>query len=211
MKKLDRIPREVLYQVYEHGDRFFKQKDLAKACDLSLGTINPFIQKMVRLGILERKPQGFRVVDTDRFLTYWGTHRELYKDVIFSTYVPRRVDGIETDLPAGAIVTAYTGYKKYFDNIPTNYSKVYIYSKKSVIKKRFEERPQMEPNLIVLDNDEHLKKRSIGDKVPLSQLYVDLWQLGRPANRFINELKNKLSQRTIRGLEKIAQKFENEK
>jgi len=203
MKKLDRVLREVLYQVYERGERFFKQKKLAKTCDLSLGTINPLIQKLARLGALERKPQGFRVVDVDRLLTYWSVTRDLRKDITYSTYLPMETSDMEDALPEGVIFTAYSGYARYFGNTPSNYSQVYVYADSKVIKKKFRARPEEKPNLFVLEPDSHLKKLSTENVAPLPQLYVDLWQLGRPAGRFIKELELKLRQKSaMRGLKK---------
>lgn len=204
MKKLDRVPREVLQGIYERGERFFKQKELAESCDLSLGTINPLIQKLRRLGAIERKPQGFRVIDVDRLLTYWSVTRDLPKDVAYSTYVPRRVGGIETDLPKEVILTAYSGYVKYFGEAPSSYRGVYLYGDSRKIERRFRPRPEEEPNLFVLDSDDHLEGLSSGGVVPLPQLYVDLWQLGRPANRFLKELEWKMKRRAIRGLKRVA-------
>lgn len=207
MKKIDRVIREVLYQVLGQGKRFFKQKELAQKCDLSLGTINPLIQKLIRLGALESKPQGFRVVDTKRLLTYWSVTRDLYKDIIYTTYVPKRVKKIEADLPAGTISTGFTGYSKYFEETPTDYDEIYVYADKETMQDRFKPRPDIQSNLIILEPDEHLAKLSIGDVVPLAQLYVDLWQLGRPANRFVDELEKKMNRRNIKGLKKVAEKL----
>jgi len=204
MKKLDRVPREILHRIYEGGERFFKQKDLAEACDLSLGTINPFIKKLTRLGALERKPQGFRVVDVDRLLTYWAVTRNLPEDISYSTYVPRRVGAIEPDLPGDATFTGYSGYVAHFESAPSDYDEIYVYADSGEMERRFAPRPGEEPNLFVLNSDDHLENLSSGGVVPLPQLYVDLWQLGRPANRFVKELEKKMEERAIRGLKRVA-------
>jgi hypothetical protein len=56
----------------------------------------------------------------------------------------------------------------------------------------------------VLAPDDHLRRLSEGGVAPLAQIYVDLWQLGALANRFVEELDRKLAPATFRGLEEVA-------
>lgn len=113
-----------------------------------------------------RHQQGFRVVDVDRVLTYWSVTRDLPKDIGYTTYVPSRINKIESDLPNNAITTAYSGYTKYFGDTPFHYNKVYVYAKPGSIKKRYRLRPEEDPNLLVLKSDVHLKKLSSENVVP---------------------------------------------
>lgn len=210
MKKSDCVLREILNRIYEEGERFFKQKELAEVCDLSLGTVNPLIQKLRRLGCLRRKPQGFRVIDVERILTYWSATRDLYEDITFSTYVPKRIGEIEADLSEDVIFTGYSGYTKRFGNAPSNYSEIYAYAESGGMKKRFRERPDEDHNLFFLTPADHLKKISNEGVVPLPQLYVDLWQLGRPAGKFTNLLKSKLEKKFFQKFQKsVPERIKN--
>lgn len=203
MKKLDRIPREILHRLCERGERFFQQRELAATCELSVGTVNPFIKELMRLGAIESKPQGFRVVDMSRLLTYWSVKRDLPKDIAYTTSVPGRPREFESNLPSETILTAYSGYRHKFGRSPTDYREVYVYADPEEMKKKFKPRPADTPNLFVLRFDDHLKRLSSNGVVPIAQLYVDLWQLGRPASKFVKELEWELGQRFTKGLEKI--------
>lgn len=205
MKKSDRLFREVLNRIYRKGERFFKQRQLAEACDISIGLVNSLVAKLSGFGALEKKPQGFRVVDVDRVLTYWSVTRDLSKDICYTTYVPSRVNKIESDLPKNAIFTAYSGYTKYFGDAPFHYDKVYTYANPKSIRKRYKLREDKDPNLLVLKSDSHLKKLSLENVVSLPQLYVDLWQIGKPADRFVKKLKGKMKSRALRGLKKVEE------
>lgn len=203
MKKIDRIPREILHRLYERGERFFQQQELAATCELSLGTVNPFIKELTRLGAIESRPQGFRVVDVSRLLTYWSIKRDLPKDITYTTFVPGGTREFESEILSKAILTAYSGYRHKFGRSPTDYREVYVYADPEEMKRRFKPRPAGMPNLFVLRFDDHLKQLSNDGVVPIAQLYVDLWQLGRPASRFVKELGWELEQRFTKGLEKI--------
>lgn len=204
MKKLDRVPREILHQFYEGGERFFQQKKLSETCGISLGTINPLIKRLARMGAIHRRPQGFRVVDVDRLLTYWAVTRDIHKDVTYSTYVPERVKKIESDMPDNAILTAYSGYSNNFERTPGDYDEVYVYADSKIMRRKFRERPSEKPNLITLSPDDHLEKLSRDGVAPLPQLYVDLWQLGQPAKRFVKEIKDKMERGTFKGLKRVT-------
>ncbi len=58
--------------------------------------------------------------------------------------------------------------------------------------------------MFVLTPDEHLQRLSEGGIAPLVQIYVDLWQLGAHASRFVEELEKKLALAPIRALEGVA-------
>jgi len=58
--------------------------------------------------------------------------------------------------------------------------------------------------LFVLTPDEHLQRLSEGGIAPLVQIYVDLWQLGAHASRFVEGLEQKLALAPIRALEGVV-------
>ena len=204
LKKLDRIIRQILHQFYQRGDRLFKQKELAETCELSLGTVNPLVTKLRTMGIIERKPLGFRLVDVRRLLTYWASTRELHRDIVYATYAPIRPHEIEADMPENAIRTAYAGYRGLFGSAPADYEDVHVYADPKHVERRFRTMRAQEPNLFVLKSDEHLERLSEGGVVPLAQLYVDLWQLGREADSFVTELDRKLQQISAEGRNSVV-------
>lgn len=203
MRKIDRVLCEILHRFYEHGERFFNQKGLSATCKISLGTINPLIGRLEQLGAVERKPLGFRLIDPKRALLYWAVTRELGRDVAYTTFVPGRVDELEKELPKGSILTAYSGFRAKFKSIPADYEQVFVYADPAVIKRAFKPTSLEKRNLFVLSPDEHLQHLSESDVAPLVQVYVDLWQLGAPANRFVEELEREFAPAPIRALEEV--------
>jgi hypothetical protein len=68
----------------------------------------------------------------------------------------------------------------------------------------FRPKQRKKNNLFVLMPDDHLKRLSEGGVAPLAQIYVDLWQLGALASRFVEELDRKLASAALRGLEEVT-------
>jgi hypothetical protein len=211
MKKIDRILRELLYQHHEHGARFFNQKGLAVICGLSLGTINPVINHLEQIGAIERKPLGFRLIDPKRLLVYWAATRDLSKDITHSTFSPMKISEIEDELQSIGLLTAYSGYRASVGSIPVDYSEVFVYATPDLVKRAFRPTTRKKRNIFVLAPDDHLKKLSEKGVAPLVQVYVDLWQLGVPASRLIEELERKFSATQTKALEEVAHAFKLEK
>lgn len=208
LKKIDRILREVLHRFYGGGERFFNQKGLAQTCSLSLGTVNPLIARLEQLGAIERKPLGFRLIDPKRALLYWAITRELWKDITYTTFVPGTVKELEAELPRSAILTAYSGFRAKLGSTPADYDQVFIYADVNEIRRAFKPTSRERRNLFVLMPDEHLKRLSEKNVAPLTQIYVDLWQLGAPASRFVEELERRFVPAAYRALEEIVGKRE---
>jgi hypothetical protein len=211
MKKGDRVFREILYRVYEQGERFMSQKTLAQVCELSLGSVNPLIARLGQLGAIEKKPLGFRVIDPKKILLYWAGKRNLPADVVYSTRSPLSVSSIEVQMPPGAILTGCSGYRIRFGDVPAEYDEVYVYADPRDVKRKFPAREVYRKNVFVLRSDPHLERLSEGGIVPLAQLYVDLWQLGAPANRFVDELERKLELAQVGALEAMIRKVREKK
>ena len=210
MRKIDRILRETLNRFYTKGERFFNQKGLAQTCGLSLGTINPVINRLEQLGAIERKPLGFRLIDPKRALLYWAVTRELTDDIIYTTFVPSTVGELESGLPRGAILTAYSGFRAKLGSTPADYGQVFVYADADGIKRAFKPTRREKRNLFVLAPDEHLTRMSEDGVAPLVQIYVDLWQLGAPASRFVEELERKLALAPTLALEELAKVLKKE-
>jgi hypothetical protein len=114
------------------------------------------------------------------------------------------VHELETQMPPGSILTAYSGFRARFGTTPTDYDTVFIYADPDKIKRMFKPTQRKKSNLFVLVQDDHLKRLSESGVAPLTQIYVDLWQLGALASRFVEELDRKLAPAALRGLEEIA-------
>ncbi len=211
LKKIDRILREILHRFFGSGERFFNQKGLAKTCALSLGTVNPLIARLAQFGAIERKPLGFRLVDPKRALLYWAITRELGKDVAYTTFVPGTVEELEAGLPHSAILTAYSGFRAKLGSMPTDYDQVFIYADADEIRRTFNPTSREKRNLFVLKPDEHLQRLSEKNVAPLVQIYVDLWQLGAPASRLVDELEREFAPAPTRALEGVAKTLEKKR
>jgi len=210
-RKIDRILREILHRFYGSGERFFNQKGLAQTCAISLGTVNPLIARLEQFGALERRPLGFRLVDSKRALLYWAVTRELPKDITYTTFVPVTAEELEADLPRGAILTAYSGFRAKFVKAPADYDHVFVYADADEIKRAFKPTQEEKRNLFVLTPDEHLRRLSEKNVAPLVQIYVDLWQLGAPASRFVEELEREFETAPIRAFEEVARGLKGER
>jgi hypothetical protein len=207
MKKVNRVLREILYRVYERNESFMSQKSLAQACGLSMDTVNRLVAKLNQFRAVEKKPLGFKVVDSKKVLSYWASTRNLARDIIYSTYSPDSVSKIEGELPQGSIFTAYSGYRIKFNETPIHYEEVFVYADPDEVRRKFPESGVERRNLFVLRQDPHLKRVGKDGAVTLAQLYVDLWQIGgATTDRFILELEKRLEPRSIEALKALARK-----
>jgi len=204
MRKIDRVYREVLHRHYTNGTRFFNQKEIAQTCGLSLGTVNPVITKLEQIGAVERKPLGFRLIDPRRLLIYWAATRDLSKDVIYSTFSPFKLTQIEQVLAQRGVLTAYSAYKRIMRRMPVDYSQVFAYASTAAVERAFRPSARRKHNIIILAPDEHLLRLSSNGCAPLVQVYVDLWQLGAPASRLVEELDREISAAPARAIEEVA-------
>lgn len=202
--------REILDNYYSEGIRFFNQKSIATSCRLSLGTVNPMIMKFEQIGAIERRPLGFRLIDPKRLLLYWAATRELAKDIIYTTFSPASIQVIEGELREIGQLTAYSAYKMTFGSIPVEYSQVFVYASPELVGKKFRPTKAKKRNIFVFTPDEHLKSLSKGGVVPLVQAYVDLWQLGAPASRVVEELEKKFTAVALRTVEGVAKALKRE-
>ncbi|RLJ04056.1 MAG: hypothetical protein DRP18_05220 [Candidatus Aenigmatarchaeota archaeon] len=188
MKKSERIYREILYGVLERKENFFKQFSLAKICKTSIGNVHKALKPLEKMNSIEKKPMGFSVINPKKILLYWASIRNLERDIVYQTRVNQRVEEIEKELPP-VLFTAYSGYKFRFDSAPSDYSEVWVYGDEKLIRDRFPPKSG-KPNLFVLKTDPHLQSFR---KIPLAQLFVDLWNLNTwYAEEFLKALERRL-------------------
>ena len=188
MLKKEIIWREILYQALEKKQFKFTQKQIAQKFRFSLSTVFNALKIPRASGAIKVSSRFFSIIDTQKFLSIWGTHRNLNKDIIYQTRVDLPIKEIEGELPADVIPTAYTAYRLKFQDAPADYDKVYIYAKNlEQINKRFPLKKGA-PNLIILKTDNFLA--NYGSLPPLAQIYVDLWNLTEwYARDFLNSLE----------------------
>lgn len=190
MTKKEIIWRHILYETLEKHERTFMQKDIAKKFGISTSTVFNALKIPRKLGAIEVTGRFFRVLDTEKLLFLWATHRVLQKDVIYSTHADMSVREIEGLMPPDAIYGAYSAYRLRYDEAPADYSEVYVYTSDiREIKKRFPSQ-KGQPNLFVLAPDPFL--RNFGNVTPDIQTFVDLWNIPQwYAKDYIDALKRK--------------------
>lgn len=190
MMRIEGVYREILYNVLEKRGSFLSQKKIAEACGAAISTVNYALNPLLSMNAIEKKPLGFRVIAPKKILLYWASIRRFERDVIYKTFVDLGIEEIEKSLPP-AIFTAYSGYKFRFGSTPAGYAEVYVYGNAEKIAERFPANAKKPANLFVLRADEHLSRFR---KIPIAQLFVDLWNLNKwYAHDFINELEVKIN------------------
>ena len=168
------------------------QKAMAERLGISLSTVNNALKPLERMGSLEKKNFGFKIIDKEKALFYWASVRNLQKDTIYKTRVEESAREIEKLMPSGIVFTAFTAYRLKFKQVPADYSEVYAYAvngseELKEVKKRFPEK-KGPTNLILLEKPENL-----GNEVSSELLFVDLWNLKEwYAKEFTKALKEKM-------------------
>ncbi len=175
MKKKEWICRELLERSMK-GERI-TQLSIAKVLGVSLSTVNNAINPLERIGAVEIGGMGLRVLDRGKALAFWGSIRNLERDIIYRTRVEAPVSEIERLMPPEAIYTGYSAYKFRFKDVPADYGEVYVYvGSDDELRDRFPEK-EGPPNLMALKSDARLAELSADRIAPSSQVYVDLWNM----------------------------------
>lgn len=168
------------------------QKEIAERLGISLSTVNNALEPLARIGAIEKRNFGLRLIDKEKALAYWAGARNLEKDIVYKTRAEMPITEIERLMPSGVAFTAFTAFRLKFKEVPADYSEVYVYANDdelAELKKRF---PQKEgpANLIVLSKLESFS----GEKIVSNELlFVDLWNLKEwYAKEFLKALKQKM-------------------
>lgn len=193
MLKKELVWREILHHCFVDGRLIFTQKELADWLKISLSTVNNALKLPRASGAIAVSGRNFRVIDKEKFLLLWATHRRLNRDIVYQTRAPGSVWEIEGRLPPGVIFAAYSAYTRQWRLPPADYDVVYAYAPLAVlpeITKRFPKQ-KGEANLFILAADPFLN--DYGDITPPVQTFVDLWNLPQwYAADFRRALKEKL-------------------
>lgn len=179
MKKIEQVFREILYQRLEQNRAVFTQAELSRKLGFSLSTVNSAIKKLEKMHAIKVESRNFKVIDPKKILYLWASLRELEKEIIYQTGVEKPVREIEQNLPP-AILGAYSAYKFRFDDVPADYSEVYLYADEKElkeIKKRFPPvlKKKQPSNLVIIKKD--LNMKFYPKTGSLAQIFVDLWNI----------------------------------
>lgn len=193
MLKKELVWREILNDCFADRRLIFTQKELAGKLKISLSTVHNALKLPRASGAIAVSGRNFRVIDKEKFLLLWATHRRLNRDMIYQTRVAGSVWEIEGRMPPGVVFAAYSAYARKWRHPPADYDVVYVYAPPSLlpeIKRRFP-KTKGEDNLFILAADPFLN--NYGDITPPVQTFVDLWNLPQWYGAdFRRELKEKL-------------------
>ncbi len=183
---------EFVYREIAESKGLLTQLAISKILGLSLSTVNGAIRPLVSMGAISVLHRGLKVRDMEKLLLYWGSQRDIESDIVYATRVDASPSQIEKGMPASVVYTAYSAFKFRFGSVPADYSEIYVYGDAEEIKRRFP--PQKgPPNLFVLKPDQRLSELSKSNIAPLSQVFVDLWNLREwYAKEFLKALKERL-------------------
>lgn len=199
MKKIELVYREILYNAIEKKNKNLTQSYLASALKISLSTVNLALKSLVRMNAVRVKKNGFDIIDAKKILYYWASVRNLEKDIIYKTRIEMPVRDFEKQLPDEVIFSAFSAYKLKFNDVPADYSEVYVYGSEeelNEIKKRFkikekEHTNKLVDNLYILEKDNAMDK--YGKVITTANLFVDLWSLKQwYAKDFLKSLEVKI-------------------
>lgn len=196
MKRTEEIYREILFEAIEKNKKTFTQSEISKKLSISLSIVNLAIKRLNSIGAVKIRQRNFNVLDTKKILYLWASIRNLNKDIVFQARIDASVREIERVLP-NIFYSAYSAYKLRFDEVPADYSEIYVYAdgkEFETIKKRIFNFKMSEnsrnPNFFVLKKDPSL---GLYKEIPLAQIFVDLWNLKEwYAKDFINAMEEKL-------------------
>lgn len=186
MKKIELIWREILEKGVKNS--VFEQKKLAEKFGFSTSTVFAAVSALKNINGVEVTGRNFRLINFEKVLLFWATHRNLAKDLIYKTRVELPVLEVEGLVDNQTIYGAYSAARLLLGTAPADYDKVYVYNSNiQEIKKRFPPK-EGQANFFVLQADPFLK----GKTTPVSQTFVDLWNLPDWfAGDFIQALKEK--------------------
>lgn len=162
------------------------QAAISKKLEVSLSTVNLTVKKLEKMGAVSVKTRGLEVLDREKVLMYLASLRDPHKDVIYETRVDSSVEEIEKSMPGEVVFTAYTAYKFKYEEVPADYSEVYVYGDEEGVKEikdRFP--PKKGPaNLIVLRKE---------TEVTPALIFADLWNLREwYSKEFVGDLRDRI-------------------
>lgn len=166
MKKIELIWREILETGIKNP--IFEQKELAQEFGFSTSTVFMAIKPLREIGAVEVTGRNFKIINFEKILMFWATHRNLQKDIIYQTHVDLPIYEIEGLVDNNTIFGAYSAARHLLNDAPADYDKVYVYDGVP----RFPKQKGI-PNFFILKKDQFMQ----GKTTSVSQTFVDLWNL----------------------------------
>lgn len=174
--------------IYLLENRETTQAKTAKELDISLSTVNRTVKKLEKMGAVKIKTRSLHIIDPEKILMHLANIRNLERDIKYKTRVNKPVQDIERSMPSETQFTAYTAYKLKYEEVPADYSEIYVYAEKEAleeIKKRFPPKKGPE-NLIVLEKEPKIKLTD-------ALVFADLWNLREwYAKDFVEGLRDRI-------------------
>ena len=192
MKKIETVYKEILYQAIEKNNREITQLELSRKLGISLSTVNLAIKKLSKINSIKIEKMKFRVIDVRKIVYLWASERNLEKDIIYKTRIEMPAKEIERNL-SDISFAAYSAYKFKFEDVPADYSEVYVYASENELKEIKERFPDKKgkANLFVLK-----KSGDYGKTDTMAQIFVDLWNLKEwYASEFLKALEKKMEEK----------------
>lgn len=189
MLKNEIIWREILEGVKTTNT--FEQKKLAEKYHFSTSTVFAALLPLRNIGAVTVTGRNFRVVNLEKILLFWATHRNLKKDIAYETYVDLPVLEIEGLVDNQTVFAAYSAARILLKNSPSDYEKVYVYHPiPAELTNRFPVNKHKNSNFFIIKPDQYISKYC--KTTPVSQTFVDLWNLSDwYADEFIKALKER--------------------
>ncbi len=189
MKKIETVWCQLLFDVLEKRQTHFQQQQLAKKLVLSLSTVNHALKHLRQMGAVQIGGRGGQVIDYEKILMHWANYRQLSQDIVWRQKLSGSVIEIESLLPAGSILGAYSAVRHWYKEAPADYNTVYVYHREpELAAKRFAGQAGRETELICLKLPERISLRK--ETTSLAHTFVDLWNLSDwMAKDFIKRIK----------------------
>lgn len=191
MKKIEQVFMEILYGAIEKNEKEVTQLELSKKLGFSLSTINLAVKKLERINAIKIEKMKLRVINIKKIIYYWASIRNIEKDIVYKTRAEIPIRDIEKEMP-NIVYGAYSAYKLNFNDVPADYSEVYVYADENQvqeIKKRWPKNDK-NPNIFVLRKDKNMAYSKTGT---LALIFVDLWNLKEwYASEFLKAIEKKL-------------------
>ncbi len=186
MKRIEEVYREILYQAMENKTCRLTQSGLSKKLNLSLSIINLALKPLKRMNSIKINLKNFDIINIKKVLLYWASIRNLEKDIIHKIRIDSSAEEIEKSMPPTITFAAFSAYKFKFNEVPADYSEVYVYGDKKIKIGK-----EQNPNFFIIKKD---KNFSLYKNITTAQLFVDLWNLNQwYAKEFLKALEEKLN------------------
>lgn len=197
MKKIETVWHHILFAALEEKRYKHTQKELAEKFGYSLSTVNHSLKIPAQIGAIRKTARFFVLEDFRKLLYYWGSMRELKRDILYQTYVDGPVREIEGLALPESIYACYSAARKLLKEPPADYSAVYFYLNQQDLaqaRQRFP-RPRLRrvstANLYFLKLPEAMGQ--YGKITTLPQTFVDIWNLADwYARDFVQALEEKM-------------------